>query len=205
MGQSVFIPQPHDVVVIGSESTTNHRRNRSKVDPDKSSFQSTEVASSSYMSPIRGGITPTRRAFVTKIKNYKTIRTTEFDTERTRNKLPQINGDDVISEEKEGVVPNGRSNSCEEKDHVAPASIKNTIETIYKNLHLALIYKSSSNASNVAQDLSRILSCLKNWELFSEKIVKLACKALGLIAQSASNFLLVEQENIRELSAILAS
>jgi hypothetical protein len=99
-----------------------------------------------------------------------------------------------------------RSNSVEEKTKYIDAySPKNNIETIYKNLHLALIYKSSSNVNTIASNLARVLACLSNWEILSDKHVSLACKTLNLIAQSGANFLLAEQNNIIALSNLLNS
>lgn len=82
---------------------------------------------------------------------------------------------------------------------------KNNIEAIYKNLHLACVYKTSLESNVLSKDLNVVLGCLKNWELISEKKSKMACKALKLIAQSSANFLLVEAKSIEILAKLLRS
>jgi len=84
-------------------------------------------------------------------------------------------------------------------------SKKNNIEAIYKNLHLACVYKTALESNILAKDLHVVLGCLRNWELISEKKSRFACKALKLIAQSCASFLLTEAKSIMILTRLLKS
>lgn len=65
--------------------------------------------------------------------------------------------------------------------------------------------KTEFNANVAAVQIKRVLSCLQNWELVSKRDIKLACKSLTLLAQSAGNSLLTEQSNILSIVKLLRS
>lgn len=84
-------------------------------------------------------------------------------------------------------------------------SHNNSIEVIYKNLHLSSIYKTNLNPASLAKELNIVLSCLKNWELISEKRSTITCKTLKLIAQSSASYLLLEPQSANTLAELLKS
>ena len=57
----------------------------------------------------------------------------------------------------------------------------------------------------IGDQIERIFSCLKNWELLSDREVKLACKSLLVAAQSPAGYLLAEQSNIVTIAKLLRS
>lgn len=82
---------------------------------------------------------------------------------------------------------------------------RNDIESIYKQLYLSVAYKSEINSNVVANQIGRVLSYIRNWELLSRRDVKTACKALILIAESVGSSLLAEQSIILTMSKLLRS
>ena len=67
-----------------------------------------------------------------------------------------------------------------------------------------MVYKTDMQSNFVNSQVGRVLSCLRNWELLSNREVSLACKTLTLIAHSAGP-VLVEQANIVTLAKLLKS
>ena len=67
-----------------------------------------------------------------------------------------------------------------------------------------MVYKTDMQSNYVNSQVGRVLSCLNNWELLSNREVNLACKTLTLIAHSAGP-MLVEQANIVILAKLLKS
>lgn len=68
-----------------------------------------------------------------------------------------------------------------------------------------MIYKTDMNSSFVTNQVGRVLSCLKNWELLGNRDIKFACKTLNLISHSINGSILVEQSNIITLAKLLKS
>jgi len=99
-----------------------------------------------------------------------------------------------------------RASSVEVKAN-RPKEVKNnnSIEAIYKQLCLTMIYKSDINMDTMASQISRVLSLLTNWEIMSNKEVSLACKTLKLMAESAGSVFLADQVNIVSLAKLLKS
>jgi len=68
-----------------------------------------------------------------------------------------------------------------------------------------MIYKTDTNSNFITNQAGRVLSCLKNWELLSNREIKIACKTLTLIAHSSGGCILAEQANIMVLAKLLKS
>lgn len=79
------------------------------------------------------------------------------------------------------------------------------VEAIYKSLYAHLNYKSEINPTVVNAQLSKVISILTNWELLSDKHISLACKSLLLIANSAANVVLANQNIILAVAQLISS
>jgi len=80
------------------------------------------------------------------------------------------------------------------------------LENFYNHLNDVVVHnKSISNSNYVIGQLGRVLSYLKNWELLSEKAIKLACRTLVLVARTGAAFILADAVNIITLSELLTS
>ena len=84
-------------------------------------------------------------------------------------------------------------------------SKKKNIESVYKSLHLACIYKTSIDINVLSKELNLVLGSLKNWELISEKKIRVSNKALKLISQSNANYLFTTPRVVDVLSRLLKS
>lgn len=84
-------------------------------------------------------------------------------------------------------------------------SKKKNIESVYKSLHLACIYKTSIDINVLSKELNLVLGSLKNWELISEKKIRISNKALKLISQSNANYLFTTPRVVDVLSRLLKS
>ncbi len=80
------------------------------------------------------------------------------------------------------------------------------LENFYNMLNDIVTHnKSISNSTYIVGQLGRVLSYLKNWELLSQKAIKLACRTLGLVARSSAAFILTEPGNILTLAELVMS
>ena len=118
--------------------------------------------------------------------------------------------DPVIEGEEQVVGEDGipldvplRASSADPKG-VVKDQYRNNIEQIHKQLCLMMVYKTDMQSNYVISQVGRVLSCLNNWELLSNREVNLACKTLTLIAHSAGSTL-AEQANIVTLAKLLKS
>lgn len=108
------------------------------------------------------------------------------------------------TEELKMKIEKGRSASVEStKDH--NFVYLSSVEAIYKNLYAHLNYKSEINPNVVGMNLTKVLGILANWELLSDKHISLACKSLLLIANSAANVILTDQNHILAIAKLISS
>ena len=133
-------------------------------------------------------------------KNQEGIYHETIPAQSTKNN----NGQKSIDDEEGSPDAKKRASSAEQKG-VAEKQGKNNVETIYKQLCLMMIYKTDLNSAFVGTQIARILSYLRNWELLSNREIKLACKTLNLISHSINGSLLAEQSNIIVLAKLLKS
>lgn len=98
-----------------------------------------------------------------------------------------------------------RSSSVESNTDNKIASYHCSLEIIFKNLYNHINFRAEINPEVVNSHLTKILGALKNWELLSSKHISLACKSLHLIANSAANVILSDQNHILSISKLLSS
>jgi hypothetical protein len=105
-------------------------------------------------------------------------------------------------------VNQDESKDKDPKDENAdPEKIKlEILENFYRELNNCIENKlSQTSTSYISKQLGRALSYLKNWEILSDKSVKLACRILKSVAGSGMNYMLAQQSNVVLLSDLLSS
>lgn len=83
--------------------------------------------------------------------------------------------------------------------------IKINVEELQKDLHLALVFKTSLTSQSYTQKIAAVLESLENCELLNEKQSQTACRILTTIAQSDASWILTHQFAVNILSKMWKS